>query len=290
MSKPFNAAEFVGRMGERLVSEFADAAYAGTPGLIGSAREHPARRQVERLLPASAAIGSGIVIDSFGNQSKQQDIVIFDRHQCPVFSINDTAEATFFPCEGVIAVGEVKSTLADAELHDSFEKIASVKRLRRFAAPKSGLTGELSTPFRSYGASNSIQGVASESFDAAKPEDQIFGFVLCARFGLVDQTMHKRARDMWSAAPSNESPNVVASLASGFLAPVARGSLLLSCTGADTIVHVSDEGSAFAFLIDRLNWVVRHGRTVPVEAFMRYFKPDPEAPQTFTKTASLSLS
>ena len=41
----------------------------------------------------------------------------------------------FYPCEGVFAVGEVKSTIGTKEAKDVIRKIASVRRLSRFARP-----------------------------------------------------------------------------------------------------------------------------------------------------------
>jgi hypothetical protein len=102
MSNQFDPGDFVNRVARRLIVEFDDAAQASTPGLIGAAKEHPARKSLERLLPGSAAIGSGVIIDSYGSSSRRQDIVVYEEPFCPIFSINDTPETTYFPCEGVI--------------------------------------------------------------------------------------------------------------------------------------------------------------------------------------------
>ena len=67
----------------------------------------PVRHRLEQILSRGIAVGSGCVIDSYGNVSRQQDVVLYEREICPVFSINDTPEARYCPCEGVIAVGEV---------------------------------------------------------------------------------------------------------------------------------------------------------------------------------------
>ena len=128
----FNATDFITRLGHSLIDEFKEARQATTSQLIGEAIETPVRRRLEQVLPRGIAVGSGCVIDSFGNCSRQQDVVLYERDICPVFSINDTPQTTYYPCEGVLAVIEVKSSVATAELKDSFEKIASVKRLRRF--------------------------------------------------------------------------------------------------------------------------------------------------------------
>ena len=124
----FSGTAYVRRLGERLVADFEFAAHAGTPGLVGASKEHPARLLLSQLIPDGFGIGSGIVVDSHGNMSKQQDLVIYETF-APIFSINNTPEATFYPVEGVVAVGEVKSKLAKEQLRDSFEKIRSVKSL-----------------------------------------------------------------------------------------------------------------------------------------------------------------
>ena len=49
-----------------------------------------------------------------------------------MFSVNRTAQTTYYPCEGVIAVGEIKSRLDGDSLEDAFRKVASAKELRRY--------------------------------------------------------------------------------------------------------------------------------------------------------------
>ena len=60
------------------------------------------------------------------------DIVLYEKDFCPVYSVNRDPSTTYYPCEGVIAVGEIKSRITSEELEDIFNKIASVKRLRRY--------------------------------------------------------------------------------------------------------------------------------------------------------------
>ena len=87
-----------------------------------------------------------------GATSKQQDVVLYEKHLCPEYSINDDPATTYYPCEGVIAVGEVKSEMASKDLEDTFDKIASVKKLRRYARPTTDiLNTEPYVSFRQYG-------------------------------------------------------------------------------------------------------------------------------------------
>ena len=135
MEKTFDPDNFIRRIGERLTDEFEIAKSATTPSTVGSAAEQPVRVQLEQILPRGIAVGEGFVIDSYGGTSRQQDVILYERDICPRFSINDTPETTYYPCEGVIAVGEIKSSLDGRELENSFRKIESVKKLQRHDVP-----------------------------------------------------------------------------------------------------------------------------------------------------------
>ena len=132
MDHAFDVDKHIARTGARLVREFDEARAATSPTAVGDAMEFPVRKQLEQLLPRGIAVGSGFLIDSYGATSSQTDLVLYERDICPVFSINDTPGTTYYPCEGVIAVGQVKSTLTKRLLEDEFKKIASVKRLQRY--------------------------------------------------------------------------------------------------------------------------------------------------------------
>ena len=71
-------------------------------------------------------VWSGCVIDSYGNTSRQMDVVLYEKEVCPVFAINEDPAETYYPCGGVIAVGEVKTAIDSSELVDIFKKVKSV--------------------------------------------------------------------------------------------------------------------------------------------------------------------
>src|SRR5690606_11867561 len=136
MNKTFDTTTFLNHLAQELIANFAIAGSATTPGLVGGAREKAVRDKLSSLLTKAVGVGSGCVIDSYGNTSKQIDIILYEKDLCPVFTINDNPETTYYPCEGVIAIGEVKSALNGKELDDIFQKILSVKKLIRFAKPR----------------------------------------------------------------------------------------------------------------------------------------------------------
>ena len=89
---------------------------------------------LKKYLPGKYGVTSGEIIDSDGNVSKQQDIIIFDRlNTMPLFSLNNDSETqSRVPIENVYAVIEVKSTLSNSEIDDAIEKYNSVTSLKQY--------------------------------------------------------------------------------------------------------------------------------------------------------------
>ncbi|MYF32657.1 MAG: hypothetical protein F4217_04595 [Acidimicrobiaceae bacterium] len=196
MKDHFNSGEFVRGVGEELVRAFSQARQATTSGLVGGAIENPVRKSLEQILPRGIAIASGCVIDTTGRTSRQIDVVAYERDICPRFSVNETPESTYFPCEGVIAVGEVKSRVGTKELRDAFGKIASVKRLKRtmHKVPLPFPSSESSTRVfrrtkRSYGevASGGIP-TYSDDYSHQHPNDDVLGYILTSELTISHDT------------------------------------------------------------------------------------------------------
>lgn len=172
MKRIFDPADYVRRTGVELVRAFDNARQATTPELVGDAMEQPVRKMLEQILPLGIGIGSGCVIDKEGGTSRQMDVVLYEKELCPVFRINDSDETTYYPCEGVLAVGEVKSAIGKKDLEDCFRKISSVKVLHR---AYEYYENEFYVG-RRYGESGSTtaQGFCRDQTD----KGDIFGFIL----------------------------------------------------------------------------------------------------------------
>ena len=133
------------------------------------------------------------MIDSYGATSRQQDVIFYERDLCPVFSINDTPQTTFHPCEGVIAVGEIKSRLDRDSLEDAFKTVASVKTLRRHAVahcmphPETGAPIPRTRKYLSPGGDESA--INLDRAPEQKASDQIFGFVLAGESRLTRESL-----------------------------------------------------------------------------------------------------
>lgn len=272
----FDGASFIRHVAEGLVHDFQFSQGAGTPGLIGSAKENPARRRLERLMPAGVQVGSGLIVDSYGGVSKQQDIVIYEA-LCPVFSHNDSPDATFYPVEGVIAVGEVKSILGKGELEDAFEKCVSVKRLRRHAvATKHAFGGWNSVSYRTYGNPTSWDCAISEQFDQdQKSLDQIYSFLLCQKFKTSPQAILSNFADGCRKVTPQLAPNIVVALENGTIYPfkTASNSITRSAMDGDGAIFSPDAVDGFAQLVDILRVYSMSGRTVDRKHYHRYFEP-----------------
>lgn len=269
----FSGQDYVLSVARHLVAEFTEAGKAGHPVLIGAARETPARAKFVKLLPGNIGVGSGIVIDSFGGRSKQQDIVLFERDICPVFSINDTPEATFFPIESVLAVGEVKSTLDKATLEDCFSKIASVKTLKRFEEEETHIDGlPPAVSYRHYGSRMGMAAVLEDQFSPLNSLDQVFGFVLAGKFGLQSRTIFDHTIANARAYSASSAPNTIISLADGHISwlDAGKNALCRSAMEGETIVFSSQADLAFPWLINLLKLYIDHGRTVAVKHLRRY--------------------
>jgi hypothetical protein len=269
----FRGSDYIAQVAKRLTQEFAFSSGAGTPGLVGSAKEHPARVQLGNLLSEGVSVGSGIVIDSFGNQSRQQDIVIFEKI-APIFSVNGSPDATFYPVEGVIAVGEVKSALGKAELRDAFEKSASTKRLRRHAVSEDNGFGVPTVSFRNYTSVVSFSGAESEQFDQdRKSLHQVFTFVLCEKFAASPEAMLSSYISFVREFEAQNAPNLVTSLQDGLLCPHKSTTNSITRAAFEADGAIFSEGGAMAF--EKLIWLVRvyvnSGKTVNRSAYERYF-------------------
>ena len=287
MNKNFDTVSYAIDVGRELIANFARAGQATSAGLVGSAREAPTRGKLQHLLPNGIAVGTGCVIDSHGGTSRQMDVVLYEKHLCPVYSINDDPATTYYPCEGVIAVGEIKSRMASTDLEDTFAKIASVKKLRRYARRSSDETSEqlglqASVPFRSYGSSNSMIGTEAQAFDQdSKPFDQIFGFSVAGFLALRPRTLCTKYVELTALTGQTLSPNLIVTLDDNqVLCPLRipphrpNPEIAISPHDANAIYCVTRPEGGFQFLLSRIYTVYRRGRTVEEVAFDRYFAKD----------------
>jgi hypothetical protein len=100
----------------------------GHNGEIGRANEIALTRLVGRLIPSKFGVGTGIVIDKYGERSQQCDIIVYDQGSQPQLLAQSTQ--LMFPIETVRMVIEVKTTLNAEAVADTAEKVSSFRALR----------------------------------------------------------------------------------------------------------------------------------------------------------------
>lgn len=175
VKKTFEVSTYIRNLGEDVVTVFNRSSENGIhPDEVGKSKEIKISRQLELVLPNGVGVGRGFVFDSFGHVSSQCDIIIYEKNIVPVFVCDDNVEYSYFPCEGVIAVGEIKSTLNNDELNSSLEKLEKIKKLVRRCPNKQS--------YRKLLNSFTFAGTKDQQFDPAnKYFDNIFTFIFCRK-------------------------------------------------------------------------------------------------------------
>lgn len=95
----------------------------------GNFREDIIKEFLRQYLPENFGICKGLVIDAEGNQSKQQDILIYDKATTPKFLVGEAD--TVLPIESILATIGVKSILNQTELQKALENIESTRSLTK---------------------------------------------------------------------------------------------------------------------------------------------------------------
>ena len=277
MDKTFDFSKFIQQVGEELVRSFADGSSATTPGLVGEAREMAILKKLEKLLPPAIGVGTGCVIDSFGNTSKQMDVILFEKEYCPVFSINDSPKASYYPCEGVLATGEIKSELTKKELLDIFKKSKSVKGLQRYSVAKQSGASWKYTPYRHFGNNLSIATTPEDSYDQKnKSRDQIYFFAICGENRMAKETLRTEYTKLLNEY-SIYSPNLFVDLTDFVIVFLKNanndfGNIMVnSYIDTDYFAISQKRENNFAFTLRILRNFFTEARTVPIIAYERYF-------------------
>ena len=255
MKKTFDTFEYVNDLGKDLIRDFEKAGKTTHPHSVGEGREKSAIKRLRDILPSGIEIGSGFVIDSFGNVSSQCDIIIYEKDLCLKFNSEDERNC-YYNCESVIAVGEVKSDLNKKELEDSLNKIKKIKNLKRRVGDKRN--------FRIYLSKLCAYGAESEAYDQNKKElDQIFAFILCNSV-LIN---HEKITELIMESDNvYEYPNAIVSINGayiGYAKQIANGPNLnvISALSGDMFTY-GNVNFPFSMLLDKLFFVFEHGRSV----------------------------
>lgn len=163
------------------------------PGEKGTAREQIVRDFLASHLPKRFRVSTGFVFDCHGTISRQLDIVIVDASICPIFEV--PGGKFLFPCEAVVAAGEVKSTVQTRrKLVEALGGLIDLKKLDRSA----------------NGAA-----IDSKSGDPLDPRDnylhQIFTFLFVCGDSIKGQSATEQIMEMVMENPVCVMPNAILS-------------------------------------------------------------------------------
>jgi hypothetical protein len=103
--------------------------YFTHPGEKGRLHEHIVWDLIVKICPKKYSIGTGFIINSYGEMSSQCDIVIYDDfHNRPLFG--DMA-ANIYPIECVYATVEVKTNINTANFRKSLDNIKFIREMAK---------------------------------------------------------------------------------------------------------------------------------------------------------------
>jgi hypothetical protein len=268
----FDVLQYFKDLAAELILGFELSSRSNHPSHKGSIKEKKAREKLEKLLPGYIAVGEGFVIDSYGNQSRQTDLILYERYHSSVFELG-APEATYHPCEGVCAVGEVKTALDLEELRDAYAKIESVKALKRNSSRYS---------YRKYGSTQAMYGGKDNTMvSPSNPRFQIFGFILCERFATHSKTLLKNIAELNQTYSALLQPNLIVSLHDGILVPCRVNEqeqiydLIDDLNEADALAHFSLKDNNFIYLVDKLIKHIEASHTtceLPIQPYMHHFE------------------
>ncbi len=117
------------RIANVLAAQAEAAAGTGHASTTGRIRELLVQQFLKPHLPRTFEVRSGVIVDSKGNRSRQQDCVIVDT-RLPLVDVGSSTDALLI-AESAVATIEVKSYLGSSELADTLESIAITKALFR---------------------------------------------------------------------------------------------------------------------------------------------------------------
>jgi hypothetical protein len=99
------------------------------PTARGDVTESAWLQLLEGFLPRRYQVSKAFVLDADGSCSEQIDLVIHDRHFCPL--LFKEGGHTLIPAESVFGVFEIKPKLDRGTIDDAKQKAQSVRKLRR---------------------------------------------------------------------------------------------------------------------------------------------------------------
>lgn len=219
-------------------------------GERGAEREEIVQRFLQPLLPERFGIGRGEIRATNGVWSKLQDLVIYDKLNCPRLFAGKRSQ--IFPAENVLAVIEVKTRLRTRDIERSTKSIQSVRKLKKI------------------GMSTHV-GAGSITFGEPSPT---LGALFAFDLGLSLETFRKRWEQYQAPLPWEERINLVCVLGKMAIVHVDTTFHLWDSTSKDTlgsfVAFESGEDSLLTFFLLLTRALVESRSGVP-DLFKHFF-------------------
>lgn len=262
MKKEFNVNDYVNSLGEELILSFNKSKLTTHTVANGSSKEKSVISKLKDILPKGIEVGKGFVYDSYGQVSNQCDIVIYEKDFCIKLAINDDEENSYYNCESVIAVGEIKSCIGERELVDCCKKFVNLNKLKRY------VDSENLSSNRQYMSKMAL----SHNFNNAEIErtqfDRIYKFILCEKNNLSFEKILEIIKN--NIKFKDELFNTFLDLKGRHILFSNDGKISLSPYLSDTIFENNNKNN-FTYFIYNLIFFINHGTTVPLN-YEIYFR------------------
>ena len=289
-------------LGDELVRAYGSAGQATTSGLIGQARENAVKTKLESILPGGVGVGTGCVIDSEGNSSRQMDVVLYEKGFCPIFCVHillslrvcdfdkeqDRKEGITRHLHKYCVREEAKEISLRVCDFCGFDKEQDrkegitrhlhkycvreeAKEIRR--ADRSG-SGYIWQSFvRRYLDKNTLFVDGDwTTFQNSRSATQIFSFGLGQAFSVRPETMIKHTKQLYSEVSEELRPNAVLTLEQEIMTAASSEQMSYTALGSPGIVYGKAE-SSFQWLVAMLNDIIQEGVTASRSAYRRYVIP-----------------
>jgi len=258
--KKFDVAKYISSIGKELLIQFERSSLGTHTHAIGESKEIGVLKKMEMLLPTGVGVGRGFVFDIDGNVSNQCDIVIYEKDYAIKLMINDDEKNTYFNCESVIAVGEIKTQATLHEIKNSIEKIQNLRSLKRENKLSSGA-------YRTYLNNFVTQGIEENTFSPeTKSLDQIYAFILAENIATPIESVKKVFDEMGVA--KNNRPNLILDISGKAIINSVinddKVSISIGAIEANSLTQLDLGNDYFIYLINQLTYMINNGRSVRI--------------------------
>lgn len=189
----------------------------------------------ETLGSRYAIAAKGLVFDSTGTQSKEQDVIIFDDYWSGRLIPRDSGEPPLIPIESVYATIQVKKTLKSGDLRYAIDNIRSFRSLKREIVGPQYVT-----------PNKSIKGLGDSSKSPVRNPyfSAIFAFAAGRSMNTVIEQLKREVADI----PPQEWPDVVVVHNEGVILPFCS-----TCNSSGTYISsIAADGHVATYLLDEL--------------------------------------